>query len=89
MMNIMNKKKIFIFFLLILVLGFSPWLTTGKALSLIKKRIVFLDTPIVNKIPFGVIVKGDVGVCPICPAFSKKIFYVSPTFTIHNINNGF
>lgn len=85
----MNKKKIFLFFLLILILGFSPWLTTNKVLSSIKKRVVFLDTPIVNKIPFGIIVKGDVGACSICPAFSKKTFYVSPIFTVHEINNGF
>ena len=85
----MKKIVACVLFLFLTLLLFAPWLTVSRALFVVENRIEFVDKPFIKRIPFGVIVKGNVGACPICPAFLAKTYYVSPIYTIHLVKNEF
>lgn len=86
-------KKVYILYFslaVLLLMCFAPWLSKEKALTLAFSKIDFVrsqdrNSVAIKKVPFGFIVKGDVSACPICPAFSKRAYFVSPFFTVTRI----
>jgi len=76
------KLKAMLFLVIIVVLVWAPWVTPEKSLSIVLKKVTFEDTPEIKKTLFGIIIKGQVSVCPICPAFSNRSFLITPFYTV-------